>query len=534
MNAEYISDEERADTHVDSGTIHVDGSTQRQHEGRDLAFHAHLITALLGNGQGSHGRSGGESKDSGGEDALEEGQGGHLGEDLDGHAVHQDHVDDVADVSGQQHQTQRAEDLGTLSGHDPSHQAENADGGDLQDEAHDGLGDLVEGGHEVAEGLALFTSHQNAAAEEQGHDNDLEHGGVDHRIDEVAGEDVHDDLHDVGGLGLIGGILCQLQNGEGTLEQAGDHKADHAGDGGGGEEVRNRLPADGADLLYITRRDDPADHGEQDHGDNYKFEKIDKNCAERLQVICGKLRDFAEIAYQTHSDTGKQAYDYLSRQRELLFHYPRPPKFDAIYVSMNPGYKEENLNKIKENAKIMNIDLQIFDSDIFAVAEKLNEEKPCYMCARMRRGFLYSKAKELGCNKIVLGHHFDDVIETTLLSMLYGSEIKTMLPKLHSDNFENMELIRPLYYVKEEDIISWKNYNELDFLNCACSFTDREEDQGKRKEVKELIRELKKKNPNVDYNIFNSTRNVNLDTIVEYRKNGIRHTFLDDYDDKKV
>ncbi len=208
-------------------------------------------------------------------------------------------------------------------------------------------------------------------------------------------------------------------------------------------------------------------------------------------------------------------------------------KFDAIYVVMNPGYKKENIDKIIENAKILNIDIEIFNSDIFAVAEKLNKEKPCYMCARMRRGYLYSKAKELGCNKIALGHHFDDVIETTLLSIFYGAEFKTMLPKLHSTNFKGLELIRPLYLVKENDIIAWKNYNNLHFLNCACNFTEKINDNlelSKRIEVKNIIKYLKTKNKNIDFNIFNSTSNVNLNTILGYKKDGKQYTFLDDYD----
>lgn len=209
--------------------------------------------------------------------------------------------------------------------------------------------------------------------------------------------------------------------------------------------------------------------------------------------------------------------------------------FEAIFVVMNPGYRKENIDKILANAKFLNIDIKIFDSDIFSVAEKLNKEKPCYMCARMRRGYLYNKAKELGCNKIALGHHFDDVIETTLLSIFYGAEFKTMLPKLHSDNFEGIELIRPLYLVKECDIISWKNFNNLQFLNCACKFTERisnDQELSKRKEVKDLIKYLRTKNKNIDFNIFNSADNINLDTVLGYRKNGKKYSFLDEYDKK--
>ena len=208
--------------------------------------------------------------------------------------------------------------------------------------------------------------------------------------------------------------------------------------------------------------------------------------------------------------------------------------FDVKYVCMNPGYNEKNLLMIKENAKTLNIPLEIFNSDVFEVAEKLAGESPCYMCARMRRGFLYSKAQELGCNKIALGHHFDDVVETTLLSMFYGSEIKTMMPKLHSDNFEGLELIRPLYLVKERDVINWRNSNNLTFLNCACKFTERVSNEGdkvsKRKEIKELIKKLREVNPNIDSNIFKSMDNVNLSCVLGTKKNGEYRSFLEDYD----
>ena len=197
--------------------------------------------------------------------------------------------------------------------------------------------------------------------------------------------------------------------------------------------------------------------------------------------------------------------------------------FEAKYVAMNPGYTTENLELIKSNAKLLNIDLEIFDSDIFEVSNKLNPISPCYLCARQRRGHLYNKARELGCNKIALGHHFDDVIETTLLSMFYGAEVKTMMPKLHSDNFEGLELIRPLYLVKEQSIIAWKNFNELQFLNCACKFTQRtdRENTGKRKEIKALISDLRKVYKDIDENIFNSLNNVNLSCVVGTKKDGV-------------
>ena len=208
--------------------------------------------------------------------------------------------------------------------------------------------------------------------------------------------------------------------------------------------------------------------------------------------------------------------------------------FDACYVCMNPGYNELNKQMILKNAKILNVDLEMFESDIFDVANTLNEKSPCYMCARMRRGYLYNKAKELGCNKIALGHHFDDVVETTLLSMFYGSEVKTMLPKLHSENFEGLELIRPLYLVKEANVLAWCKYNDLTFINCACKFTDRvsksDEHISKRKEMKELIKKLREMNPDIDYNIFKAMDNVNLNCILGTRKDGVHKSFMEDYD----
>ena len=209
-------------------------------------------------------------------------------------------------------------------------------------------------------------------------------------------------------------------------------------------------------------------------------------------------------------------------------------KFEAKYVVMDPGYNKKNREYIIENARKLNIPITIFESNIFDVVSSVGDS-PCYLCARMRRGYLYSKAQELGCNKISLGHHFNDVIETTLLSMFYGSEIKTMLPKLHSENFPGLELIRPLYLVHENDILAWRDYNNLEFLNCACKFTEltsdiEKENISKRKEIKKLIASLKEVNPNIDNNIFNSINNINLNTVLGYKKDGIKHSFLDDYD----
>jgi len=209
--------------------------------------------------------------------------------------------------------------------------------------------------------------------------------------------------------------------------------------------------------------------------------------------------------------------------------------FDLCFVCMNPGYSEKNRKLIISNAKKLNIDLEMFDSDIFDIVKDV-DRSPCYLCARMRRGCLYNKAKELGCNKIALGHHFDDVIETILLSMFYGAEVKTMMPKLHSENFEGLELIRPLYFVHEEAVKSWAKTNGLTFLNCACRFTEENyekvETDSKRLEMKRLIKELKKSNPNIDYNIYKALDNINLDCVVGYKKNKEKHSFLEDYDKK--
>ena len=213
----------------------------------------------------------------------------------------------------------------------------------------------------------------------------------------------------------------------------------------------------------------------------------------------------------------------------------RQMDFDLTFLVMDPGYNKENRALIEKNADVLGIPITVFESSIFDAVDTI-EKSPCYLCARMRRGYLYSKAKELGCNKIALGHHYDDVIETILMGMLHGGQIQTMMPKLHSSNFEGMELIRPLYLVREKDICAWRDYNELHFLQCACHFTDtcsscREDgtSASKRLETKKLIAELKKSNPFVEANIFKSVENVNLDTLIAYKQGGVKHYFLDDY-----
>ena len=208
--------------------------------------------------------------------------------------------------------------------------------------------------------------------------------------------------------------------------------------------------------------------------------------------------------------------------------------FDVKYIVMNPDYNEKNKNKIIENSKILNIPIEMFETDIFSRVEKMTDHE-CYLCARMRRGYLYEKAKAIGCNKIALGHHFDDAIETILMGMLFSGKIGTMMPKLKSTSHPGMQLIRPLYLVREDDIISWMNYNNLEFIKCACKITEmqanlKENDKtSKRAETKEIIKMLKNKYKNSDINIFNSIQNVNLDTILSYKKDGKMINFLDNF-----
>ncbi len=208
--------------------------------------------------------------------------------------------------------------------------------------------------------------------------------------------------------------------------------------------------------------------------------------------------------------------------------------FELKFLVMNPGYNEENYENILRNAQRLNVPVTVFHTEIFDTVADITDS-PCYLCARMRRGYLYSNARELGCNKIALGHHYDDVIETILMGMLYGGQVQTMMPKLHSTNFEGMELIRPLYLIREEDIIRWMHYNELRFIQCACRFTENLASgtgDSKRAEIKELIRELSRKSPFIESNIFRSVENVNLSTVIAYKKDGVKHHFLDGYDSR--
>lgn len=230
---------------------------------------------------------------------------------------------------------------------------------------------------------------------------------------------------------------------------------------------------------------------------------------------------------------GKDSMLMAKLFQELARHGKK--NFEVVFLVMNPGYNEANYQLILENSRTLGIPITVFQSEIFDVVAG-EESSPCYLCARMRRGYLYSRAKELGCNKIALGHHYDDVIETILMGILYGAQIQTMMPKLHSTNFEGMELIRPMYLIREEDIIHWANYNGLRFLRCACRFTeqcaDEETDKSsKRAEVKELIHNLAQKDPVIEFNIFKSVENVNVNTVVAYKKDGVKHHFLETYDE---
>ncbi len=230
---------------------------------------------------------------------------------------------------------------------------------------------------------------------------------------------------------------------------------------------------------------------------------------------------------------GKDSMLMAKLFQELKRHNKFP--FEVKYVVMDPGYSPENRIVIEENAKRLKVPISVFESNIFESVYHI-EKSPCYLCARMRRGYLYHYAKSIGCNKIALGHHYDDVIETILMGMLYGAQVQTMMPKLHSTNFEGMELIRPLYLIREEDIKAWRDYNHLHFIQCACKFTDtcttcdNEESRSKRLEIKELIKKLKKVNPFVESNIFKSVENVNLNTIIAYKQDGEKHHFLERYD----
>ena len=273
-----------------------------------------------------------------------------------------------------------------------------------------------------------------------------------------------------------------------------------------------------------------------------RYEEIEKTITKsyRKEIWKRFIQGISEFQMVNEGDRiavcisgGKDSFLMAKCFQELKRH--RKVNFEVQFLVMNPGYSEANTQKIIENANILNVPIKMFYTEIFDTVAHI-EEHPCYLCARMRRGYLYEKAKELGCNKIALGHHFNDVIETILMGMFYGAQTQTMMPKVRSTSHPGMELIRPMYYVREDDVIRWKKRNNLDFLNCACRFTENcsidPDDPGdsKRREMKILIRKMKERYGNIDINIFRSMQNVNLDTLISYTKNGVTHSFLDEYD----
>jgi tRNA(Ile)-lysidine synthase TilS/MesJ/rhodanese-related sulfurtransferase len=281
---------------------------------------------------------------------------------------------------------------------------------------------------------------------------------------------------------------------------------------------------------------------EQDELSNEKCSKVEKSIVKKFHGEIWRNFTKAINEYELIKDGDKIAVCISGGKDSMLMaklfqELSRHGKnnFEAVFLVMNPGYNDINYQTIVNNAKLLQVPITVFKTEIFDIVAE-QEESPCYLCARMRRGHLYSKAKELGCNKIALGHHFDDVIETILMGMMYGGQIQTMMPKLHSTSFEGMELIRPMYLIREKDIIHWKDYNGLTFINCACRLTEScascggTEKGSKRAEIKELIKELSQKSPFIEKNIFRSVENVNLNTIISYKSQGKVHHFLDDYD----
>ena len=275
--------------------------------------------------------------------------------------------------------------------------------------------------------------------------------------------------------------------------------------------------------------------------------KLPKNAPEGKRVLIATPYDYQFKAINEYElvkegdciavciSGGKDSMLMAKLFQELKLH--NKFEFEVKFLVMDPGYSPENRKVIEENARKLNIPITIYESDIFESVYNV-EKSPCYLCARMRRGYLYKFAKDMGCNKIALGHHYDDVIETILMGMLYSGQVQTMMPKLHSTNYEGMELIRPLYLIREQDIKSWCRYNDLHFIQCACKFTDtcttcnNEENRSKRVEIKELIKTLKQVNPYVEGNIFKSVENVSLEAIVAYKIDGVKHSFLETYDEE--
>ena len=283
--------------------------------------------------------------------------------------------------------------------------------------------------------------------------------------------------------------------------------------------------------LSNTQNDDILKHTEESLRKKFHKSIFTKFCKAINEYELLKPGDKVAVCISGGKDSMLMAKLFQELKRHNKF------EFDLVFLVMDPGYNAKNRKKIEDNARLLNVPIEIFETDIFGQVVNI-EKSPCYICARMRRGHLYNKAKELGCNKIALGHHYDDVIETILMGMLYGAQMQTMMPKLKSSNFEGMELIRPLYLIREADIKHWCEYNNLSFIQCACKFTelnynpDVENTSSTRKKVKDLIAKLAKDDPQIEGNIFKSVENVNLSTIIKYKdKNGVSHHFLDDYDE---
>lgn len=277
-----------------------------------------------------------------------------------------------------------------------------------------------------------------------------------------------------------------------------------------------------------------------------RYEEIEKSLKKKFRnnIWCRFTKGINEYQLVNEGDKiavcisgGKDSMLMAKLFQELKKH--NKFNFELVFMVMDPGYNPINRAMIVKNLKLLNIEATIFETSIFDSVADI-DKSPCYLCARMRRGYLYSKAQELGCNKIALGHHYDDVIETILMGMLYGGQIQTMMPKLKSSNFEKMELIRPMYLIREENIISWKQHNDLQFLQCACRFTencmlpDNEGGGSKRQEMKTLLKKFRQTSPFIESNIFKSVENVNLNTIIAYKKDGIKHHFIDDYDHEQL
>ena len=290
--------------------------------------------------------------------------------------------------------------------------------------------------------------------------------------------------------------------------------------------LRNRLLTMTADAGQVAQRRQKAEHSLIK-----KFRRQLWSPFTRALMEYKLIEDGDKIAVCISG--GKDSMLMAKLFQELLRHGKQ--NFEAVFLVMDPGYNELNYRAVTENAKLLGVPIQTFRTEIFDTVAQAGGS-PCYLCARMRRGHLYSQAKELGCNKIALGHHYDDVIETILMGMLYGGQIQTMMPKLHSTNFPGMELIRPLYLVREADIIRWRDYNDLHFIQCACRLTEScascggTEQGSKRAQVKQLIRRIAAQDPVVEKNIFRSVENVNLNTVIAYKKDGVKHHFLDAYD----